>query len=199
MWWSSPSRHPARGLRAAALLLLGGLSGCGFHPLYATDPKAPHTDFTQQMARVRVESIEDRNGQILRNALIQHLTPEGEPTKPLYTLSVTLSEAMSGVGFQKDASASAGEMTITADFALHNPNGTIALLGSTTSVVDVNYLGPTYASVAAERDAEQRALSTIADTITDRVAIFLRNGPQPVKRIFSDGETTPAQPAPPKP
>ena len=83
-----------------ALVALTTLSACGFRPLYATAGDDYQT--AANMAQVKVELIDDRVGQLTRNALLETLTPRGQSSNPLYDLSVTLTESTSEQGFTKD-------------------------------------------------------------------------------------------------
>jgi LPS-assembly lipoprotein len=56
-----------------ALVALTTLSACGFRPLYAT--KGDDYNTASNMALVKVAVINDRVGQLTRNALLETLTP----------------------------------------------------------------------------------------------------------------------------
>lgn len=165
MWW--------RNLSALVVMSALGLSGCGFHPLYA-QRQASTAQAKDVLGTVHISTINDRSGQILRNNLLERFTPNGEPSAPRYTLTVTLLESMAGINFQKNATASGGELTMSVTWALiNNQTGLSVSQGAFSSVDSVNYLGPRYASVAAESDAESRLLSDIADLMTEQVAVYL--------------------------
>lgn len=160
----------------AAFLLALGLSGCGFHPMYGR-LSAGQGATSAEMQSIRVLAIEDRKGQILRNALVERLTPRGEPATPRYTLKVALTESLGGLGQRKDATATLGEMLLSASFVL-SPRGAEEgsghmVTGAVSTVVSVNYLGPRYGSVAVERDAEERALVDLAEAIRNNIAARL--------------------------
>lgn len=164
MWWS-------RALLVAALLALGP-AGCGFQPLYGRSPD--RKGIGDELASVRVLNIEDRLGQQLRNALVERVSPRGEPPDPRYLLAVKLSQATSGLGVQRDATASLARMDVSATFTLSDGERAI-FSGTATSVVSFNLLGPRYGSVAVERDAEARAVNDLAEEIRNQVAVFLTN------------------------
>jgi len=164
MWWS-------RALLLIVVIALGPV-GCGFEPLYGPR-KAQNNAVGERLDGVRVNQINNRNGQMLRNALIERLTPSGEPANPAYTLTVELSESMSGLGRQKNSYATLGEMALNAGFRFVNDTGKTGFSGNAKAVVSVNFLGPRYGSVAVERDAEERAIGMIADDIRDQVAAWL--------------------------
>jgi LPS-assembly lipoprotein len=167
MWWS-------RLLTLLAVLALGP-AGCGFHPLYAKSEAAGESAVRGEMAQVRIGLIENRLGQQLRNALLERITPAGEPADPSYTLSVKLSESETSLGYRRDSFATLGLLIVTAAVSL-GPQGLIRG-EAVTATVSFDYLGPRYASVAMERDAEERAIQQLADQISQRVGLALKAGP----------------------
>ena len=181
-WWSKRPAPlsgrlkrllPAR--RWAVLAAVLALSACGFHPLYQSRGDAA-SPIAKEFASIRINGIADRDGQILRNLLLERLNPDGEPLHPRYVLSVHLTRQMSGIAYQKDATASGGELTLTAVYTLRDTANNATYGGSAASVISVNYLGARYASVAAERDAENQALTQLADSLQDRLATYLYHG-----------------------
>src|SRR5690606_19133255 len=79
-------------LAAAAAAVLA-LSGCGYRPVYGEQSAAVSGDGARSnLGSVKVLGIADRRGQILRNYLLDRMTPRGEPATPRYILSVTTTE-----------------------------------------------------------------------------------------------------------
>lgn len=164
MWWS-------RTLLLFAVLALGPV-GCGFRPMYGV-PSGAATGVDADLAAVRIEPIKDRIGQQLRNALLQRLSPRGEAADYTYSLQVKLSESVSNLGFRKDTYATVANLSMSAQVVLLREGASI--LGTTVSTtVYFDHLGPRYASVATERDAEERALDQLADNIRNRVAVAIQ-------------------------
>lgn len=164
MWWS-------RALLLVAVFALGP-AGCGFRPMYGT--LGPEDSAAgAELARIRIEPIKDRVGQQLRNGLLARLTPRGEAADYKYSLKVILSESVGNLGYRKDANATLASLTMTAQIQLMGETGGV-LSDTATSIVYFDHLGPRYASVATERDAEERALNQLADDIRNRVAAALQ-------------------------
>ena len=69
-----------------SLLLLLALSACGFKPLYGTD-KSGLSDPQAELATIKVGPIPDRLGQIVRNQLVEYLSPRGHAAQKLYDLN----------------------------------------------------------------------------------------------------------------
>lgn len=164
----------------AGVLALGPV-GCGFQPMYArTGPQA--SPVVAELAGVRVAGIEDRNGQILRNALVSRMTPLGEPSRSTHTLEVILNQTRENLAERDDGKASLGRLFISATFRLTEYQGeTVVLSGTSRSVVSYRLLGPTYGSTAVERDAEKRALGDLAEDIRTQVATYFANGKRQTK------------------
>lgn len=177
MWWSKAAL-------VVGLLALGPV-GCGFQPMYAKPDPANASPVAAELAGIRVLGIEDRQGQILRNALVNRLNPLGEPSRADYTLSVQLNQSQENLAERSDGKASLGRLFITATFKLTEyRQEQPAFSGTSRSVVSYRLLGPTYGSTAVERDAEKRALGDLAEDIRSQVASYFANGkrsrgPQP--------------------
>ena len=79
------------------MALVAFISGCGFEPLYVEKKTSSDWYYNNEfdagirdeMASVKVELIQDRIGQLIRNDLLDKLTPKGEPKSPKYYLKVT--------------------------------------------------------------------------------------------------------------
>lgn len=158
--------------RLLLVAVLAGLGpvGCGFRAIHATaGSSAADSPVGADMARVRIEPINNRVGQQVRNALVERLSPRGEPADPLYSLRIELSETTADVGYRKDGYATLGNLTLTAAIRLQR-DGVSLLNESASTVASFDYLGPRYASVVMERDARERAATQIADDIRGRVA-----------------------------
>lgn len=177
MWWSKAAL-------VVGLLVLGPV-GCGFQPMYAKPDPANASPVAAELASVRILGIEDRQGQILRNALVNRMSPLGEPGRPAYTLAVKLTQTQENLAERSDGKASLGRLFITATFTLSEPDRQSAIFnGTSRSVVSYRLLGPTYGSTAVKRDAEKRALGDLAESISAQVASYFAKGkrsrePQP--------------------
>lgn len=166
MWWSKATLAP---VLAICAVLAAGPVGCGFQPLYAQGgAQADGVD----LSAVRIAGIENRLGQQLRNALVEQFSPQGEPAQPRYLLLVTLQQTESSLGYRKDSFATLGSMQVRALYQLMDGDKVVASDYSSTTA-SFNYLGPRYASIAMERDAEERVVAQLAQDIRHRVALFL--------------------------
>lgn len=165
MWWS-------RALVCLMVLALGP-AGCGFQPIYAKPRTAESSAMATQLASIRVSGIEDRLGQQVRNNLVESLSPRGEPARPLYTLKVELSQSSGGFASSKDGNATIERLTVRAVYILsEQTSGQQVYSGQARSFTSFRYIGPRYASTAAERDSEISAASEIAASIRTALTAF---------------------------
>lgn len=155
------------------MVLALGPAGCGFQPIYAKPRTAESSAMAAQLASIRVKGIDDRLGQQVRNNLVENLSPRGEPARPDYVLSVRLNQSSGGFASSKDGNATIERMTVNADYELTEAlSGQKIYSGQARSFTSFRYIGPRYASTAAERDSETSAASEIAASIRTALTAF---------------------------
>ena len=155
------------GLAAAVLLL----AGCGFRPLYAERGDGSSTRL--QLESIVIGPIPSRLGQILRNDLMDRLTPGGRPDVPRYRLDVELARFKEGLAIRKDEEITRSNLRLTATFTLNDlADGGTAFQGRSRSAASFNLVRSDFANLAAEQDAERRAAVEIGDQIMTRLSIF---------------------------
>ncbi len=150
------------------------LAGCGFHPLYA---RRGQTGFDPELASIKVNTIQDRQGQILAIALRDGLNPRGARVATRYTLDVTLQSTRQDIGIRPDGTASRSEVTMTALYVLKDvaksAEGVVVLKGSTHSVSSFDVLNDDYATVVAQHNAEERTVHEVGDDILTRLELYV--------------------------
>ena len=163
------------------------LAGCGFHPVYGS--RDQDTPVAAKLNQVAIDSIPDRQGQTLRNELIDRMYGKGRPHDPKYHLTVTLRSTEEGIGLLPNAITTLTELTITADYVLTDETNKEVMRATARTVANYNQLQEEYGTLAAREGAYERSLNEIADQIVNRVSLY-----------FSEGNTiTPALPSTPIP
>lgn len=160
-------------LRRAALLAGAALpllaAGCGFQPIHAERSRAGPA----ALAQVEIELIEDRTGQMLRNALLDRFRPRGGGGSR-YSLNVELAETREDLGIRRDAVATRANLILVARYRVAPHGGGDPLIsGSSRSISSYNILTSDFATLSARNDARERAVRQIADQIEERVAAWL--------------------------
>jgi LPS-assembly lipoprotein len=161
MWWS----------RAIALLLAAALlGGCGFQPLYKRDA-ARRT--VPEMGAIRIDAAEDRLTQLVRNQLLDSLTPQGSPAAPLYRLTLHALERQSGVLVTRSDTTTRYNLLVVGSYELRDArSGDMLLNGQASSFAAYNVLRAEYTNLVAERDARERAARDIGEQIHLQIALF---------------------------
>ena len=152
---------------AAALLL----SACGFKPMYATNGSGPAV--SEEFARIAIDPIPDRLGQLVRNALIDRVTPLGSPRDPVYRLVVKVTEEREDVGLRQDASVTRANYRLNGDFQLVEIATDLKVITAnarTATAYDV--VQQDFSTVIAQQDAERRLSIELADEIRTRLSIY---------------------------
>lgn len=161
---------------AVFLALCLGLAGCGYRALYGEQASGVTSE---DLALVYVAGIPDRPGQQLRNNLVQRLNPAGQPTRPIYTLSVSLSIASTGVSLSRDNTTSRTSITTTAKYTLTDSSSGKGLFTGTSRATDAyDVLVSDYATLVSRDDAVNRAIREVSDDIRTQLAVYFQDRKQ---------------------
>jgi len=148
------------------------LAACGFHPLYAESRRAADAP---ALAAIKVMPIADRMGQQLELSLREQFNPHGVSLETRYQLSVTLAVSRADLGIQRDATATRGQVNVTAIIVLADAKTSKVLYrGSAHSLSAFNVVNDAFAAQVAQDDSDSRAVRDLADEIRTRIAIFLQ-------------------------
>jgi len=159
-----------RVLIAVAALML---PGCGFQPLYAENN---NVSAGSTLSMVFVEPISDRIGYELRNDLLDRLDASTSALNARYRLRLSLTELEEPVVFQPNTSITRYNYTLTAHYDLVPKDAAEAVKsGDVTAFSAYNVPAAPYlfSTVAAQRDAKNRAANDIAERIRLELAVYL--------------------------
>ena len=190
MWWRSyrVTRVARRAAPRLGVLLAaaGLLAGC-FETLYSSHPSVGGDSIRDKLAEVQIAPIPTRQGTPqarlavgLHNALQFDLTGGSGTNAPTHRLDLTVSQT----GFTVLVDPSSGRPTaqvagVQVSYQLVEiATGKIVLQSSTFANVDYDAPGSEqrFAIQRAQRDAEDRAVQTAADTIRNRLASYFVAG-----------------------
>jgi len=183
MSWLEHSKDGSRLLKGAAVAVIAsvlglGVSGCGFHPMYATTPTGG--SLVDVMKAVQIAPIPSRVGQRLRNELIFGTTGGGEASAPVYRFDIALRESVRNTLVMNTGAPTGQILQLDAEFRLIRikDNETV-FKGYDTSEAAYDLTGwsgttgSIYGDTRAVLDAENRAARSLADALKTRVAAFL--------------------------
>lgn len=175
MWWFSRLPPHGNGFPGGKLstvlvcLLPLALASCGFRPLYGKD--SYNAGMMDELASVEVAPLADREGQLLRNALLTDLNPRGMAGKPHYRLVVTPSINETQQALRTDDTATRNQITYNITYWLYEDK-TRVVSGSFSQSFSYDFLEEHYANVSAADDIHRRAAQSVADEIRNRLAAY---------------------------
>lgn len=165
MWWS---KHTLFVLACAGLL-----AGCGFQPLYGNRSQASSTP--AQFARIDVNNIDGRPGHYLRNHLIDRLSARGGNYKKQYRLDVSVNDTKEGLAIRNDESVTRFNYKLFGILRLVRiADQQILYETNLRTTVAFNVVDSEFATLSAERDAEERAARDLSDEMITRLAIYFQ-------------------------
>lgn len=129
---------------------------------------------------ISITNIPDRNGQYLRNQLVDTIYIQGYPDNPQYELNVSRpAEQIVRLGIQKDATATRGQMRITVSMNLKDrADGTTLLSRNLTATNSFNILDSQYTTNVSTDYARNRALDDIARQIVTQLSLYFQRTPK---------------------
>ena len=146
------------------------LTACGFHPMYT--PRDGKSDIAYP---IKIATISNRNGQVLRNHLVDLLIPEGTKCNALYILEIGLTEKVKSIGVAKDETSTRKEATLTAAITLRDIRTNKVVYTHTAkainsfNVISQNY----YSDLVTDEYAKRQALRLLAEKITLLLTTYL--------------------------
>lgn len=153
------------------------LTGCGFHPLYA-----PGGEQDADMSAIFVDVIPDRQGQLLRQSLQEHLEGTDDAVAKRFILSIAYAEHVEGIGIQSDNSSTRTRVTGDVTWSL-KPIGihSSQITGGKVRALDGYDISNEqffYSDLSLEA-LNRRMANALADQITQAIAVYFRKHPSP--------------------
>ena len=170
----------SRLLRRVALAgLVGSLalvSACTVRPLYSNAPLSTGSTANTELASIAIKPVKTRYAQQVRNNLIFGFgRGAGEPASPLYSLDLTVTEAVDSaalvqVGTDEDE-PTAGSVTLNASYTLTDmKTGAVITVGKRAITSSFDRPRQEFASYRAQIDAENRAARELAEALQLSIA-----------------------------
>lgn len=159
-------------MKILTIIVLSFLTACGFQPLYGERGGVQETNI--QLQHVFIANIPDREGQYLRNALIDRFYRTGRPVDPAYTLRITsLNESKRDLDVTIDSDATRGQLKLTASMVLtDNQTGQALLNRSLMAVTSYNILASEFTNRVSEQNARENALNDLARQIEMQLGLY---------------------------
>ncbi len=167
---------------ARLFVVLGAVlavSACGFEPLLGR--VGDGSDAVEQLAAIRIEPIPDRSGQVLRNALLDKLTPQGRDIASRYVLRIRLQEPRQILLLRRDDIISRSSYSAQATYELRDTQGRRVFAGSSSFATDFEIASSEFATRRSLENARDRVLELVANDIRNQLAQSFRQNQNAVR------------------
>jgi LPS-assembly lipoprotein len=187
MWWSEYRANVRLFARLAIVLAAASLTTGCFEPLYGRGPSPDADSVHDKLAAVLIAPIPARQGTDdarlvvgMRNALQYDFNGGAGANAPTHRLEVTLAATAISVIIDLESGRPTAQIDgVTAHYQLVEiATGKIVLKDTSYAHVDTDAPGSQqrFAVQRAARDAEDRALQTVAEAIRNRLASYFVAG-----------------------
>ena len=161
-----------------ALMILPMIGACGFEPMYGTSSKSElgaSTSLRAELAEVQISNIPNREGQYLRNALIDRFYTQGRPINPKYVLDVSdIKETSYDLDITIRSDATRKQLTLTTGMTLKDAaTGQVLVSRSLKSSGSYNVLESEFATRVSEKSTRENALDHLAQQIELQIGLYL--------------------------
>jgi LPS-assembly lipoprotein len=153
-------------------LTAAGLAACGFEPLLGR--AGDSSDAIEELAAIRIEPIPDRSGQVLRNALLDRLTPQGHDPGARYVLRIRVSEPRQTILLRRDDVISRSSYSAQATFDLRDAQAQRVFSGSSSFTTDYEIATSEFATRTSLENARDRVMELVANDIRNQLALNFR-------------------------
>lgn len=152
------------------------LSACGFSPVYGTLGTDKEYGQEDLLSYVTIGSIPDREGQFLRNALIDRFYRYGRPTNPQYRLSLTpIEESVRDMDITENSDSTRGQLRLDTVMILSDAiTGEKLLERRLHSITSFNILSSEFANRVSEQNTRENALNDLARQIERQLTLYFK-------------------------
>jgi len=160
--------------RGFFVLSLLCLTACGFEPLYGTGSAAGQ-NVIASLPEIEIGNIPDRDGQELRNLLMDRLYTHGRPDAAPYSLAFTrLTTDIVNLGIQKDATATRAEMRVATRMELKTSAGALLLARDLSAHGAYNLLDDQLATLSSKENITHGLLREMRDDAVMQLSLYFR-------------------------
>jgi len=187
MCWGKEIGVSRQLVRLAVVLALGALTGACFQPLYGSQSISADGSIGDKLSAIEIANIPAGNGRpearlavALHNALMYDFNGGAAPISPTHRLQVTLSSGITTVIVDVSSGRPETQVeAVNASFTLTEIATQKVVLNTSTfarASFDIPGSAQRFAQQRAWRNAEDRAVTLIAQNIRNRLASFFVAG-----------------------
>ena len=167
-----------------AILTLA-VSACGFEPLYVEKTSGDglwyydnefDTDIVYEMSQVKVEGATDRIGQLVKNELIDNLTPHGVPQRAKYFLKLEpVKSKRTEQALRDDITATREKVKYTLKYSLWSKEKGSLVSGKSWIFLSYDLLDNPYSTTMDKKKVEKDGAKILANDISLRIGAYFHS------------------------
>ena len=162
-----------------------GLAACGFEPLdvektFGDDlwdyNNQYDTDIVREMAQIKIETVTDRIGQLIKNELMDTFNPHGTPKCAKYFLKIqpaqtnTVQQAL-----RDDITATREKVKYTVNYSLWSKENGRLVSGRSWVYLSYDLLDNPYSTTMDKKKVEKDGAKIIANDISLRIGAYFHS------------------------
>ena len=150
------------------------ITSCGFRPMYGDGARNAMSAQKNGNYDVEIGIIPDREGQYLRNALIDRMYQNGYPTAPRYKLEIAkIDEIEQSLAIAKTSEATRSQLRLRTNYKLIDAQtGQVLLTRDALATSSYNNLVSEFATRVTEDNARLNAINDIARQIELQLGLY---------------------------
>ncbi len=167
------------------LAVVCGLAACGFEPLYVEKTSGNDlwyynnkfdTDIVREMAQIKIETVTDRIGQMIKNELMDTFNPYGAPKCAKYFLKIqpvnseTVQQAL-----RDDITATREKVKYTVDYSLWSKEDGQLVSGRSWIYLSYDLLDNPYSTTMDKKKVEKDGAKIMANDISLRIGAYFHS------------------------
>ncbi len=170
---------------AAVAALIGSLVACGFEPLYVEKTAGDglwyynnefSTDIVHEMAQIKVEGASDRIGQLVKNELLDNLTPHGVPKCAKYFLKLEpINARTTQQALRDDITATREKVKYTIQYSLWSKEKGKLVGGKSWIYLSYDLLDNPYSTTMDKKKVEKDGAKILANDIALRIGAYFHS------------------------
>lgn len=168
-----------------ALLLCCGIAACGFEPLYVEKSGDGDmwyyndefdADIINKMAQIKVETVTDRIGQLIKNELIDIFNPYGTPKGAQYFLKLQpVKEKVTQQALRDDITATREKIKYTVKYTLWSRKKGHLVSGDAWIYLSYDLLDNPYSTTMDKKKVEKDGAKILANDIALRIGAYFHS------------------------
>jgi len=172
-------------ISAALAILALVITACGFEPLYVEKKSDSDlwyynnkfdTDIVYEMSQIKVEGATDRIGQLVKNELIDNLTPRGVPERAKYFLKLeAINPKYTEQALRDDITATREKVKYTLKYSLWSKEKGSIISGKSWVFLSYDLLDNPYSTTMDKKKVEKDGAKILANDISLRIGAYFHS------------------------